>query len=332
MTAPLTPAACDLRGLPFMPLECARLLESDLFALTTGEEFKAALALWCKSWTQVPAASMPNDERLLAKAAGLSLAEWRAVSEMALKGWTLCDDGRLYHPVVAEKALAAWLERIEHRKKSAKGNAARHESFSFDPKAFERDKKDALLHLSRIAPATARDLGFLPQGEEQAPPRKEPAPPRTPPGTDLGSEGRGRGNIPVGAETPDKRAWREAVALLTASGRMKEAAARSFFGKLLRDHKLAPYRLLPSITSADLKGTPDPQAYLRAAARRIATEAVPSGKPAPNVANWSADIWRAALEGYRQSGRWDAETMGPTPDEPGCWAPANVVEDWRAAA
>lgn len=330
MTAPLTPPGCDLRGLPFMPLECARLLDSDLFALTTGDEFKAALALWCKSWTQVPAASMPNDERLLAKAAGVSLAEWRTVSEMALKGWTLCDDGRLYHPVVAEKALTAWVERIEHRKKSAKANAARHPSFRYDPEAFERDRNEALSHLSRIAPTAARDLGFLPQGDIEAPTRKEPAPPSTPPRNDLGSEGRGRGNIPVGAETPDKRAWREAVALLTASGRMKEPAARAFFGKLLRDHKLEPYRLLPSITAADLKGTPEPQSYLTAAAKRLGASEAAQPKPVADVSGWSADVWAVAVQRYRDAGAWDDATMGPRPGEPGCRAPVLATEDLAA--
>jgi hypothetical protein len=30
---PLTPADCDLRGLPFMPMDVVRILDSDLFAL-----------------------------------------------------------------------------------------------------------------------------------------------------------------------------------------------------------------------------------------------------------------------------------------------------------
>jgi hypothetical protein len=34
---------------------------------------------------------------------------------MALHGWTQCSDGRLYHRVVAEKALEAWRERLRNR-------------------------------------------------------------------------------------------------------------------------------------------------------------------------------------------------------------------------
>ncbi|UYM61329.1 YdaU family protein [Pseudomonas aeruginosa] len=91
-----------MRGLPFMPLDVVRLLDSDLFALTSGDEFKAALSLWCKAWLQVPAASLPNDDRVLAHLSGAG-ARWRKVKDMALRGWQLCSDDRLYHPVIAEK-------------------------------------------------------------------------------------------------------------------------------------------------------------------------------------------------------------------------------------
>ena len=45
---PLTPAECDLRGMPYMPLDLVTLFDSDLYALSTGDEFKAALTLWGK--------------------------------------------------------------------------------------------------------------------------------------------------------------------------------------------------------------------------------------------------------------------------------------------
>jgi uncharacterized protein YdaU (DUF1376 family) len=111
---PLTPADCDLRGLEFMPLDTVRLLDSDLFALSTGEEFKAALALWCKSWTQIPAASLPDDDRVLAFLSGTG-ARWKKVKEIALRNWVRCSDGRLYHPVVAEKAMEALPRRKAHQ-------------------------------------------------------------------------------------------------------------------------------------------------------------------------------------------------------------------------
>lgn len=109
---PLTPPDCDLRGLPFMPLDVVRLTDSDLFALSTGEEFKSAITLWCKAWLQVPAASLPSDDRILAHLSGAG-ARWKKVKDIALRGFVLCDDGRLYHPVIAEKACDAWERRGE---------------------------------------------------------------------------------------------------------------------------------------------------------------------------------------------------------------------------
>jgi hypothetical protein len=103
MTAPLTPPDCDLRDFQFMPLDVLRLRDSDLSTLSTGDEFKAAVLLWCASWHQVPAASLPADERLLARHSGAGPA-WKKVREVAMRGFVLCSDGRYYHPVVAEKA------------------------------------------------------------------------------------------------------------------------------------------------------------------------------------------------------------------------------------
>lgn len=114
MSTPLTPPDCDLRGMPYMELDVARLIDSDFFAMATGDEFKAGVALWAKSWNQVPAASLPDNDRVLAHLSGAG-SRWSKVRTMALHGWARCEDGRLYHPVVAEKALKAWAERQSYR-------------------------------------------------------------------------------------------------------------------------------------------------------------------------------------------------------------------------
>lgn len=114
--APLTPPDCDLRDFAFMPLDVARLRDSDLSIQVGAEEFRAAVLLWCAAWHQVPAASLPDDDKALAALAGYGriVAEWRKHREGALYGWVKCSDGRLYHPVVAEKARDAWLAKHKH--------------------------------------------------------------------------------------------------------------------------------------------------------------------------------------------------------------------------
>ncbi|MGI4941997.1 MAG: DUF1376 domain-containing protein, partial [Janthinobacterium lividum] len=104
---PLVPAHVDLRSFGYMALQVESLCSSDFFALSTGDEFKAAVALWCKSWHQIPAGSLPANDRILAHLSHAGPA-WPAMREMALHGWVLCSDGRYYHPLIAAKALEAW--------------------------------------------------------------------------------------------------------------------------------------------------------------------------------------------------------------------------------
>ncbi len=139
MNKPLTPKDCDLRGMPFMPLDVVRLIDSDLFAISTGDEFKAAVALWCKAWLQVPAASLPTDDRILAHLSGAG-GKWKKVKEIALRGWVLCEDGRLYHPVIADKAIEAMDRRKEHEE---------HKSNELNRKKQEREDRKRMFETLR---------------------------------------------------------------------------------------------------------------------------------------------------------------------------------------
>lgn len=117
MTAPLTSADCDLRDFAFMPLDVVRLRDSDLAATESPEACWAAVLLWAASWHQVPSASLPDDDRVLANLSGYGrvVKEWQKVRDGALRGWIKCSDGRLYHPVVAEKAREAWTGKLQQR-------------------------------------------------------------------------------------------------------------------------------------------------------------------------------------------------------------------------
>jgi hypothetical protein len=111
---PLVPAEVDLTGFTFMPVRL-RILTSDLFVKSTGEEFKAAFALWCRSWHERPAASLPDDPVMLAFFACVDAETWARVSTRALHGWSRRSDGRLHHETLAPLALEAWEKRDEFR-------------------------------------------------------------------------------------------------------------------------------------------------------------------------------------------------------------------------
>ncbi|WP_242610573.1 YdaU family protein [Burkholderia vietnamiensis] len=116
---PLTPADCDLRNFREMPIDVPRLLGSDLVHDESPEACWSAMLLWCVSWHEVPAGSMPDNDEWLAKRAGYWHKgkldpTWHEVRAGALHGWIKCSDGRLYHPVLAEKANASWFSKHRH--------------------------------------------------------------------------------------------------------------------------------------------------------------------------------------------------------------------------
>jgi hypothetical protein len=117
---PLIAANVDLRDFPFMPLEVGRLWDSELATNTSAEGFRASVLLWCKAWHQVPAGSLPDSDGTLARFAGCDASKWSEIRSEALHGFVKCSDGRLYHPVVCEKATEAWAERERYRKAAQK--------------------------------------------------------------------------------------------------------------------------------------------------------------------------------------------------------------------
>jgi hypothetical protein len=132
LPSPPVPANVDLRQFPYMPLEIRRLLTSVTWieAADHPRIGHALICLWCESWHQVPASSLPDNDRVLAKMAMCSAGVWASIRKRVLSAWIKCSDGLLYHPVVAEKALEAWAsrsdrpdrvaERSEHARKAAK--------------------------------------------------------------------------------------------------------------------------------------------------------------------------------------------------------------------
>lgn len=209
---PMTPADCDLRGLPFMPLHGERLIESDLFFESNGDEFKAAVALWWASWKQVPAASLPTSPKVLAGLARVSdAAKWEAVSKGALHGWVLCSDGRLYHPVVAGLALEAWDERQEHRG-AREAEKERKRLEREERKRLFADLKAVSVHLpwnismadlrsnhGANCPQPVRDLSA---GQVQDRPAPVPAIEGTVEGTGIGTKEKNPQKPPEGAFSP----------------------------------------------------------------------------------------------------------------------------------
>lgn len=305
MTEPLTPPDCDLRGLLFMPLDVLRLRDSDLSLVASGDEFKAAVLLWCASWHQVPAASLPDDDRVLARLSGLSAKSWRKSRDGATRGWIKADDGRLYHPVVAEKALEAWKDRLSYRRKR---------DLDRERLANWRERKQA---------GNAAETGDETRDETRF---------ETPKGVegqwrDSGGESKEANASRADAPQidPEKKAWADALSLLTTAGRMKDGPARAFIGKLKSDNGIEVKDLLPAIGQAIANGTQDPAAYLRKAAAGISQRRGGGSAAPPQPDEITRDDWVRRLGMHKADGMW-LGSWGPRPGERGCICPTDLLE------
>jgi len=183
---PLTPYDCDLRDYVWMPIDCNRLLTSETWVLGTAEEKVASLTLWMKSWHQVPAGSLPNNEKMLAHMSEVG-ARWPKVRDHALRGWIKCSDGRLYHPVVCEKATEAWQMKLARKSRTEAARAAKadrrsHVSAHAQPSVTDSVTEPATTDVTgstgqdRTRQDQTRQDKTLPEGVDDAP--RSASPPR----------------------------------------------------------------------------------------------------------------------------------------------------------
>jgi hypothetical protein len=134
LPTPLVPAEVDLRHLPYMPLHVGRLRDSVVVSYD-AEIFRAAVLLWCASWHQIPAGSLPDDDKTLARLAGLGrdIRSWQKYrAGGSLHGFVKCADGLLYHPLICEQALELWGKYAKYKARSEKANMARWKESNMD--------------------------------------------------------------------------------------------------------------------------------------------------------------------------------------------------------
>ena len=350
MTAPLTPPDCDLRGLPYMPLDVVRLIDSDLTALSGGDQFKAAVLLWCKSWNQVPAASLPSDDRILARFLGLTPGAWRRVRDVALRGWVECSDGRIYHPVVAEKALQAWSERQDHRA-ARENETERKRREREERKRLFADLRAAGVHLAwNVSLQELRSKHAEVTGE---PNLSATCPPDCPPPvTAKKGEGREReGTIEdtgASAEPPrpavrpsQSKGWqadqafaRAWDACTDAMRRRSDARAKTWPAWKRAAEAAGGSDALVRALGRYLREDPDVQRTGGPGFHRWLADGTwdhwlgPQG--GREASTWGEDQWAAAVGLWRRDGRW-GDTLGPAPGQPGCRVPQRLlVEPVRA--
>lgn len=285
---PPVPADCDLNDFQYMELDVRRLRDSKFASTPNGDAFRAGVVLWCAAWHQVPAASLPDDDVELASLAGygrmpFSVREWKKVRDEALSGFVKCSDGRLYHMVIAEKALAAHAskERYAYKKftdRLRKENAAREKAGkpSFGIPTFEQWKSGAYPH--GIPPEDPSFSAGIPT--ENALNREGEGTEREREREIIYSEANASGaDAPKPAQDMTRdELWSAGKSLLTQAG-IPAKQCGSFVGKLVKDYGDAV--VVEAVRAAVVARPADPAEYLKATCMRaVGQRAAPNRQEA----------------------------------------------------
>lgn len=134
----------DLHSMPGFMLDTGVMLQSDLWAVSSGEEFKAWMALIMRSWHRVPSGSLPNDDALL-QSMTPNPRRWSAVKEVALRGWYVATNGLLYNAKLSTYVGLAAANQQSQRKRASHAATIRYER--------ERAARSILKAQSKHAPS-----------------------------------------------------------------------------------------------------------------------------------------------------------------------------------
>lgn len=264
--SPLTPAGCNLQDFPHTPILRSRLFGSSFHAHSTDGEWRAGVTLWLKAWEQIPAGSLPDDDVELCRLAELArdLKTWKKLRAGAMRGWIACNDGRLYHPVVAEVVNNALAAKDAQRAKTFKARLAALEKRLKDAKT-DSEKEHITEEIEKLKQAQSQSLS---QTMTQAP-REE-----------KGREGKRRdisNSVPNGTggtppELTKAELWKAAKSMLTEQG-MPEKQCGTFVGKLCKDH--GDEIALQAVSAAVLQRPADAASFLVAACQTVAGQRLP---------------------------------------------------------
>lgn len=96
-------------------VEPRALISDPLFTARNDLACRVGWILRIMAWTEVPAASLPNDESELMRRVAVSPRQWAKIRHIVLHGFYLCSDKRLYHLDLACDALQANRARARGR-------------------------------------------------------------------------------------------------------------------------------------------------------------------------------------------------------------------------
>lgn len=316
-----------------MPLHVARLRDSDLASEEHPEACWYAVLLWSASWHQLPAASLPDNDAVLAKLVGLGrdVKTFRKHRAGALRGFVTCDDGRLYHPMVAEQAMIAWEGKLQQRWRTECARIKKHN---------QRTEQDI------PTPTYEAFLSSLKSG-----PRPEHVPRDVPGDNGQCPSGNGIQEKGTGTETgrlssvsdetgadaplssrpqfegkdPKAKAWAVAKHLLTERGGLNASRAGEVVGKLWRDHNLDADELISICDACWATRSEAPVPYLTKAAIEIVKRRTSAGGQIDAPSERQQRTW---VEDWLKSpASWTGQ-RGPRPGHAGCRVDPSILREF----
>lgn len=105
-----------------------------------GDVRGALLLLWAESWQQTPCGSLPDDDELIALLIDMAPPTFAKHRAILLRGWTLADDGRLYHETITKRVLDMMAKRAKDAKRSADRRARNADSHDAPPEVTDASR------------------------------------------------------------------------------------------------------------------------------------------------------------------------------------------------
>lgn len=114
----------DLRRFASLPIDVQLMRSCEFTILSSADEFRAQIMLFCAAWHRVPAGSLPSDDKLLADCAKVDQKTWQKIKIGALSGFIQHADLRLYHPVLTATVKKSYAVMRGNQKKTEGATAA----------------------------------------------------------------------------------------------------------------------------------------------------------------------------------------------------------------
>lgn len=85
----------------------------------TGAMRGALLLLWSEAWQRTPCGTLPNDDELVALLIDMPLVAFTKNRAVLMRGWSLADDGLLYHDTITKRVLSMLDKRANDAQRAA---------------------------------------------------------------------------------------------------------------------------------------------------------------------------------------------------------------------